>query len=446
MVVVGAGPAGTLVADHLVSRGRRVALLDAGPRPNTDGAPAPVDEAAWRYRLVDGPGSWLRVRALGGASQVWGGWCNRHSRQVFASADWFCTPEDMDTAYRAVEAKIGVRARPLDAGLQSALAPLRLPLRPQQRALQPDGSVWRATHLPVSAQALGSTPALGLTWRTDGRSAEAVQVLEGAGPARPLRARAFVLAASPIETARLLMAGDGARRWPRLGRGLTLHPVQGYALFSRRRPPWSAEGSSAAFVPRFVNRSEKDRRPYPGGFGIEIQGPLAFDQIAEHLRERLGAQDRLPQNPWVTLIHAMGETFAHEDRWMDLDPVERDTLGRPIPRIRLGWNAHEHAMAADMRTACLRIAETLAGQDDEHLVHYLDSIRTPMLFHEAGTCAMGRAEEAVCDPRARVRGLDNVWVADASALPSPGDAHPTLTLLAHAWRCAQDVERHLAAA
>ncbi len=35
----------------------------------------------------------------------------------------------------------------------------------------------------------------------------------------------------------------------------------------------------------------------------------------------------------------------------------------------------------------------------------------------AGTCAMGAAESAVCDPQLRVRGVDGLRVVDASVLP-----------------------------
>jgi choline dehydrogenase-like flavoprotein len=56
---------------------------------------------------------------------------------------------------------------------------------------------------------------------------------------------------------------------------------------------------------------------------------------------------------------------------------------------------------------------------------------------------MGRSNDAPCDPRGRLRAIDNVWIADASVFPSAGDRHPTLTILAHALRVARDVRRHL---
>jgi choline dehydrogenase len=40
------------------------------------------------------------------------------------------------------------------------------------------------------------------------------------------------------------------------------------------------------------------------------------------------------------------------------------------------------------------------------------------IFHPAGTCRMGSDAEAVVDPRLKVRGAENLWVADCSVMPA----------------------------
>src|SRR5579863_6770349 len=40
------------------------------------------------------------------------------------------------------------------------------------------------------------------------------------------------------------------------------------------------------------------------------------------------------------------------------------------------------------------------------------------IFHPAGTCCMGPDDNAVVDPRLRVRGTDRLWVADCSIMPT----------------------------
>jgi choline dehydrogenase-like flavoprotein len=44
--------------------------------------------------------------------------------------------------------------------------------------------------------------------------------------------------------------------------------------------------------------------------------------------------------------------------------------------------------------------------------------RATSVYHAVGTCRMGSGEEAVVDPRLRVRGVDRLRVADASVMPS----------------------------
>ena len=54
-------------------------------------------------------------------------------------------------------------------------------------------------------------------------------------------------------------------------------------------------------------------------------------------------------------------------------------------------------------------------------------------FHPVATCAMGR----VVDERCRVLGLDNLYVVDASAVPTIPRANTHLTTVALAERAAE---------
>ncbi len=61
------------------------------------------------------------------------------------------------------------------------------------------------------------------------------------------------------------------------------------------------------------------------------------------------------------------------------------------------------------------------------------------VYHPAGTCRMGIDDDAPVDPDLRVRGTDNVRVADASVFPSMVSVNPALTCMIVGEACADRV-------
>jgi choline dehydrogenase len=58
------------------------------------------------------------------------------------------------------------------------------------------------------------------------------------------------------------------------------------------------------------------------------------------------------------------------------------------------------------------------------------------MFHLTGSCAMGAAPDAVCDPDLRVRGLDRLRVVDASVMPAAPRGNTNAPTIAVAERAA----------
>lgn len=85
---------------------------------------------------------------------------------------------------------------------------------------------------------------------------------------------------------------------------------------------------------------------------------------------------------------------------------------------------------------CTGEAAPGAGLDsDAALRDWLNgSIQT--VYHPVGTCRMGSDARAVLTPRLRVRGVDRLWVADASAMPTLPRAHTNATVAMMAQRAA----------
>lgn len=57
------------------------------------------------------------------------------------------------------------------------------------------------------------------------------------------------------------------------------------------------------------------------------------------------------------------------------------------------------------------------GDNKEALRQFARMASIP-LYHPVGTCRMGQGDDAVVDPALRLRGVDGLWVADASVMPS----------------------------
>ena len=92
---------------------------------------------------------------------------------------------------------------------------------------------------------------------------------------------------------------------------------------------------------------------------------------------------------------------------------ERD-LEDIISGIRHIRRIMQHPKMRTYITETIRPGDAVEGED---LRMYARMAAFPM-YHPVGTCRMGRGDDAVTDARLKVHGFDNLWVADASVMPS----------------------------
>jgi choline dehydrogenase-like flavoprotein len=60
--------------------------------------------------------------------------------------------------------------------------------------------------------------------------------------------------------------------------------------------------------------------------------------------------------------------------------------------------------------------------------------------HAMGTCAMGRADDAVLDERLRVRGVTGVRVVNCASMPTLVSGNTSAPAMAIAWQAANLIE------
>ena len=85
--------------------------------------------------------------------------------------------------------------------------------------------------------------------------------------------------------------------------------------------------------------------------------------------------------------------------------------------------------------------ELFSPSPDEDWVKFARSSYTSY-FHGVGTCKMGPASDpmAVVDQHLRVHGMENLWIADASIMPTVAHANTNLTCMMIGERAADFVK------
>lgn len=101
--------------------------------------------------------------------------------------------------------------------------------------------------------------------------------------------------------------------------------------------------------------------------------------------------------------------------------------------IRLGRRVASSPPLAVERTGELEPGDALA--DDAQLLAWARG-KVQSLYHPAGTCRMGSDAASVVDAKLKVRGLEGLWVADASVMPTVPRGHPNAVVAMIAQRAA----------
>lgn len=458
--VIGAGPAGALLAEALARRGVRTLLVESGPPLGAARDPRLAGLDA--YEVV-GPLAYplaaSRFRGCGGTSNLWTGTCPRLRPDDFAphgctppDAPWPIAYADLEPYYEAAEAALRVRGVDGLAAAPPRRAPFPRPLRwevPNLRRLAGRAAVAlplqplpysddRGRPVNVAARqvaAFAAAPhAALLTGHTvrrlqcDGDRVDGVLVQALGGPPRRLRGRCYVVACGGVESARLLLLSRAAG-WPDglgnrddlVGRFFMEHPVV-------------AIGRGT--VPGNWNRWSAHER-------------AASEQVVADARRRgLGAvRLRLVARPapwaWRRPVAALRglelEVRAEIEMTPDaanrvtLSAARHDAFGDPGACLALRFGA------ADQRTIAFAIAAVrrlLAACDATDVT--IEPRRPPIwMHHHLGTCRMGDdPRTSVVDRHLRVHGLDNLYVAGSAPFVTAGVSNPTLTIAALSLRLA----------
>jgi choline dehydrogenase-like flavoprotein len=260
-----------------------------------------------------------------------------------------------------------------------------------------------------------------------------------------VRAKVVVVAASTLESARLLLlsksrlyANGIANSSGYVGHNFCEH-VMGPGIAGRAKdlvgkPPTLDDGRPGGFyVPRFRNLAEKSPN-FIRGYGFEgSSGSSMFPRGADVHGFGASFKEEVRKNQGAYIgMGAFGEVLSRYENYVDLDPVVKDKWGIPALRFHYKFGDNEHKMAKDMKETAQEMFEA-AGFE---IIHVSDRVLTEgWSIHELGTARMGDdPKTSVLNQYQQSHDVKNLFVVDGSAFVNASCQNPTWTIMSLCWR------------
>jgi choline dehydrogenase-like flavoprotein len=270
-----------------------------------------------------------------------------------------------------------------------------------------------------------------------------------------VRARAVVLAASTLETARLLLLSK-SRQHPNgignssghVGHNFCEHlmgpNVTGLVKERIGKARTLDDGRPGGFyVPRFRNLIDK-RPDYVRGYGFE--GGSGVSMVSENANDTPGFGKAWKKNvrDYAGAFISMGgfgEVLARYENSVSVDPTVTDAWGIPVLRFNYRFGDNERKMAADMVEAGREMFEK-AGFEVINVGKGL--LTEGWSIHELGTARMGAdPKTSVLNQYQQSHDVKNLFVVDGSSHVSASCQNPTWTIMALAWRSCDHLAEQL---
>jgi choline dehydrogenase-like flavoprotein len=260
-----------------------------------------------------------------------------------------------------------------------------------------------------------------------------------------LGARVVVVAASAIETARLLLLSTSSacptgigNVSGRVGRNLTFHS-EWTGLLELEEPLFTGRvGASTAQTAQFLL---PETRGNHGGALVSFHNSGQVNRLAGRFglaRARTGDEvvDRMRAMPNMQPFTILAESIPDEGKYVTLSS-EVDRFGDPFAHVHYVANDFDHetflyaqSLFRRLERATYARSSKMDGQE-----------RYGSGAHHMGTCSMGdHPATSVVDSFGVVHGSDNILLAGGSIFPGGnGAVNPTLTMVALGIRTAEFV-------
>jgi choline dehydrogenase-like flavoprotein len=460
-VVVGSGAGGAFAARALARAGLDTVIVEEGERWTSERIRSshPLDRFTSIYRdagttmaLGNPPIALPLGRAVGGTTVINSGTCFQPPPAVARS--WhedhglaLANPELFGARLAEVEATIGVAPASMEvlgrngelalegaAALDWQSAPLR------RNATGCRGACQCAIGCPNNAKGGVHLNALPQACEAGARIVSGLrvtQICSEAGRATGVTARRsgggrvtisaplVIVAAGAIPTPPLLRR-SGLGRHPRLGRNLSIHPATGIAArFAEEVVPWQGVMQSVGIEELHAEGVLIEATSSPPGMGA-VSAPGYGTHLTHRLRQAantatIGAM--IADEPSGRVFGARAPLVSY--RLAAADRRRLRLAVEAMARVMLAAGAEEVELGGG--APCVRSETELPAA-----IECLDVRRLRIAgFHPSGTAAAGSDPgRHPVDSEGRLRGVDGVWVADGSVLPSCPGVNPQVSIMA----------------
>ncbi|MCA0758737.1 GMC family oxidoreductase N-terminal domain-containing protein [Paenibacillus sp. N4] len=460
VLVVGSGAGGGAalwrLCEQLGNNGMRIGMVERGPLflPTHAANIATIDGDNFRIyappqitdlignRLPEYSGMKL-IYALGGRTLLWGAVSPRIPEYEIAS--WPVSIEEMELYYNIAEEVMTVTTSyTKDSSITQVLL----------KRLRENG-YFNADDIPVAtdldqtrfgklhsnvffssivflARALSRRPfdlavnTYAAQVVTEGGRAVGVRVMTPEKKSHVIRAKNVILSASALQTPRILL--NSGIKGEAIGHYLINHSYLIVTASVNTTGFPEPIGALGIVVP------ELEERPYR----IQLQGPEKYFNYQ---------YDYKPvKDEWgISFYGASGYVEPRYENRVFVDPSRRDEYGMPELQIDFSLSAKDEAVIQEMYEGILHASSVMQLN-----VATLEGVPAICMMppgadnHDAGTCRMGDDPRTSATNRyGQVHGVEGLYVADNSVIPSMGASNPTLTTVALAIRTADYIVSQL---
>jgi choline dehydrogenase-like flavoprotein len=290
-----------------------------------------------------------------------------------------------------------------------------------------------------------------VTKKPDGRADGVIYIDRKTGAEHHVKARVVVLAASALESVRILLNSGVGNSSGKVGKYImdTVGAgLGGQVPLLENMPLHNEDGVDFGhmYVPWWLYKEQlAGKLGFARGYHFEFGGGRMMPNLGtaaglEWLNGgnygRKFKEDARRYYGSFVYFSGRGEMIPNEDCYAELDPSLKDKFGIPVLRFHWKWSPHELGQAAHVEKTAAEIIEAMGGRYSKPPQSGDKAIKQGgVIIHEVGGAMMGSdPTKSVTNSFGQSWDVKNLFITDGATLCSNADKNPTLTIMALAWR------------